>query len=710
MKTARLALAIAALATLGFIVWCAANEASAPRGADSRLDQKVTMKALGSPLDQFLAELSAKTGVRMVAIHGAGDLKLCAFVKDVPLGQLQDAIAKVLRLHISPVRKSGELQYEFRQSADLEQEIEALKAGEYTTLHASIDRSVKELRDFDAHGGDELTRRYGSVSEKQYRSFLAANPELKGVQFMLSPSNTLAIEAYAALSQDERTALWKGKSIQVGMESLPSVVGRKLQDRFADQQHEYQVMREFADRCGSHPSTREHLKPHHLELTGFSLRLEPADDTRKPSIDYNPEYRDPQAAGRHPSNVFTGFIDAPAVGLWAGEDLSRAQDRPGAGSRSTAGICFDPDESRADNCYAIMEALSYKYGLCVVSDYFTYLAAPNTGLLTHAPNEPRPKYASAEDVLDEMGRQVGLSIARLGRTSLVTSGVWYKDRGREIPARLVERWVKAKKKHGGLRLQELMETTCLTQTQIADLPLYKTLGMQYGIGQSIEALRLVRMLSPGQWRQAEGKSGLPIANLSYAQFPLALDWAQHPMLSDSHDPERQYRSREGLRNCALRINRANLARVVLCDRTIMPSASSEGNAQPSGKPKSVDPDTQCIWEFQILPPPPPPEVFRRMEHEFRETVRARLAKKGVPIPSNFNPDSAAFNRWMEDLNHRIAFADVEPPLMMAGKDPYVQSGQVSYARLSLAELNSQGRWDRSGQRHLASRAMAQRGM
>src|SRR5947209_5131987 len=105
------------------------------------------------------------------------------------------------------------------------------------------------------------------------------------------------------------------------------------------------------------------------------------------------------------------------------------------------------------------------------------------------------------------------------------SASFYDDRAKEVPNRLLARWAAARREHGGLPLDDLIEIA-----QLSDAPLDSTFmaegarelwGLEeWGIAHSHlprPHLRYLATLTPAQRQAAQTAAGLPFSQLSLAQ-------------------------------------------------------------------------------------------------------------------------------------------------------------------------------------------------
>ena len=544
----RLALTAFLLAILSTALLAASEPATAPE-PDPRLDQKVTIKAIGKPLGDFCREITAQTGVKFSAGRDAADIKVAVFVKDVPLSSLKDALKDCLHLQCSREGKTGEWTYSFWEDLKTEQAAEQLKQEEIKKLRAFIEKLIKQADDIEAEGKEPgaWAKEIGALSLEKKEKFIHENPERYAAAVAFAAEGTLpAITAYSALSQAQVLALWAGEKVTIRSADMPSGLRQKFEKRIEPWIRNILSLSSWGDQV---------VAPADANETGVvTLTMGESEWNNKPSLHY----------------MFGNGGSALTVPLDEKTDTVQhdAASEPGD----------SPDLKLKDvytsTCYQLMEQTHDLTGVCVVTDYYTRLdqksIMPNITFGNFRP------FKTGDSVLRQVAVDTECYFGALGEIKLIFRKTWPGDRDREIPERLLVKWRKARKNYGGARIQEALEMAGLSRLQLEDLDMYKC-----GYGQSIlagghMALRTAASLSAGQWQAAMTEEGLPTAGMSNAQLALIQAWAKESeqygsstQLSDElSDPQR-------LRSCLFRIRYKG----------------------PGGKN-----DVQGQWEFELYPP------------------------------------------------------------------------------------------------------------
>jgi hypothetical protein len=178
----------------------------------------------------------------------------------------------------------------------------------------------------------------------------------------------------------------------------------------------------------------------------------------------------------------------------------------------------EPKVTTAD----VLEALHRATGMPIVADFYTRLHKPEAVSL-----KDRPLF----DTLNQLSDAMRLRWNK--ETSARDAGAWlqfrsmtyYHDRLKEVPNRLLARWKSARREHGVLTLEDMVEIS-----QLPDAPLNAS-SMAEGARECWELqewdlardwvvlanLRFLAQLTPAQRREVQSTGGLRFAKLTLAQ-------------------------------------------------------------------------------------------------------------------------------------------------------------------------------------------------
>jgi hypothetical protein len=176
----------------------------------------------------------------------------------------------------------------------------------------------------------------------------------------------------------------------------------------------------------------------------------------------------------------------------------------------------------------VLEALHRATGMPIVADYYTRLY-PRTAVSVK--NLPR------FDALNHLGDAMhllwttdagtrGAGFPRSGGTWLqFRSTSYYSDRLSEVPNRLLARWAASRRQHGALMPDDLMAIAQLSDPQLDSESMAEGARCCFGLREWNLARqknirphwRYLALLSPTQFRQAQGAAGLVFTQMSLPQ-------------------------------------------------------------------------------------------------------------------------------------------------------------------------------------------------
>ncbi|MBP6964134.1 MAG: hypothetical protein KBC96_07000 [Armatimonadetes bacterium] len=504
----RLVLAACLLGMLSTTAFCASDPDEKPE-PDARLDQKVTIKAVGKPLGDFLREVTAGTGVKMVARKDAADIKVAVFIKDTPLSSLRDALKDCLHLMCTREGRKDEWIYNFWEDMKTRQAAERIKQEEVEKLHAHIDMLAQQIADIEAEGKDpaSLAKEFNTMAPQQREKLMREDPDRYAAfaAFGSYAGTLAAVTAYTGLGQTQAQALWAGQKVAIHTVDMATSLRQRFETRSEALTSSIRANEwRFPDQ-----------QPLPDEIGGLTLQLEMTSWQNKPCLTYMFEY----------------VSDNGEIAGGAGSVISVPLDQPEAESTAPTDADSAPD-TRPDlklkiasrtTLYEVMEQVFDVTGTCVISDYYTRVKQP--GIITGILTGDHPAFKTADDVLDQAARDTRSIVGRSGEIRIFSSRQWPSDRDREIPERLLARWRAARDRYGGVRLQDAFEMANLSRLQLEDLEMYKT-GYGWAIISCQGAIRVAGSLTAGQWQAAVSETGLSTSEMSVEQLALVQDWAK----------------------------------------------------------------------------------------------------------------------------------------------------------------------------------------
>jgi hypothetical protein len=110
---------------------------------------------------------------------------------------------------------------------------------------------------------------------------------------------------------------------------------------------------------------------------------------------------------------------------------------------------------------------------------------------------------------------------------------FYDDRLKEVPNRLLSRWADARRRHGFLTLEELVEIAQLPDAPLKGEEMAEGARLCYGLAEwdlardqfVLDNLRFLAQLTPAQRQEAATTAGLPMTRMTIAQQQAFLDRA-----------------------------------------------------------------------------------------------------------------------------------------------------------------------------------------
>lgn len=475
---------------------CATLFADEP--ADLRLDQKVTIKAIGEPLGDLVIDLSAKTGVRITARKDVADVKFAVYAHDLTLADLLDGIEYGLHGHCSKYGKDPDWEYEFWMDMKSKQALNDAQKEERARLRKYMDQLVADLK----FTPTDLKNKYKDDPQALFR--------------LEDASGRAILQTYAAMDPSTLDALYRdGDLVEVGDE-IPSGMRENLLAAITKEDEEFD--KEFAKYEAEYPDPdfppTEMTKSEdpwtgietiswHIEGAGLKCDIKP------------PTLRGP--GNSRSSASLTAIFDADIKRKYMGPEavLRTYDDKNDPLLAKTVTLKLD----KKLDLYRLLEQVADQSGGSIIADYSTFIRQFE---LQQHPDILKAK--TLGDMLTALLNNLDCYLTRDQNTYRLTFKPWYKARQREIPKRLVTRWKETITQMGMAGLRTAIEMTDLTDEQLDDLELYG-LGGKDRVKNSRELLGFLGSFSDQQWEQAGSKAGLSPRNLDAKERQLLLAWA-----------------------------------------------------------------------------------------------------------------------------------------------------------------------------------------
>ena len=177
----------------------------------------------------------------------------------------------------------------------------------------------------------------------------------------------------------------------------------------------------------------------------------------------------------------------------------------------------EPKVTTAD----VLEALHRATGMPIVADFYTRLYQPDAVSI-----QTRPVFDTLNQLCDTMrlrwNKEAGVREA--GAWLQLRSMTYYHDRHKEVPNRLLTRWSAARREHGMLTLEELVEISQLPDASLNASSMAEGARECWGLAEwdlardwmVVANLRFLAQLTPTQRQEVQSTSGLLFTKLSLA--------------------------------------------------------------------------------------------------------------------------------------------------------------------------------------------------
>lgn len=509
-RLAQVSLFLAISKCLALSTYAAENPKVNNFADDSRLVNKVSIRAIGISLTEFLEKLSAKTGVKFTADKEVSESKLAVFVKDIPILKLQSAIGAALYLQSSREKgKDGKWQYNFQMDSTARAEAAANRRREIENLR----KYVQELAAASKLSPEELKSKYQEIDP----IYLDLRDEI----------NIMILRLYDALPTSKKNILWQSSELRISSQQMTPEFSALLLAALNQRTNEWQEAAEQQLQTDSENQTANtkatNAKAAPWKSIGSIVFTIKQDDLDFGAVlectIYGEKERTSEkvADAKNCTHVIT-FANLPREETLkdneaADEKADGAWPKPKAPTRPPVQLQLNKPLA----LYHLLDEIAQQTGIPIITEYFTYLAQNEWE--PEELDEPEPP----ESFIYRIAFLTDCEVAELDGIYVISSPNWFRYRQREIPCKLLARWKQIKKQRG-LGLQELFEIAALNDRQLDDLSFYG-LGDGKEIKNNKRLLLFLGSLTPQQRAKAETNDGLPFDELSENQRKLLKSWA-----------------------------------------------------------------------------------------------------------------------------------------------------------------------------------------
>jgi hypothetical protein len=500
---------------------------------DGRLTRKVTLELKATALADLCEQLRSDTGIQLAAGQSVADEKVTLFCREMPLREVMRQLSRPFGYTWLRSGKADAFRYELTQDLRSQLLEEELRNRDRNAALLALDREIQQYRPYLGLSPDEALARAET-----------ARPEEKKLLEQLAGEVWAPLQLLARLSPQELAALRDRQKLtfstapRAGEQGLPADIARGVLQSL----REHRVLK--AGETYSEVFGDSRTDPTALPVGGIPDAGALVQVSILPSelgqfmlnggvgwftLGANGEQT---GGGTTVNNYFEGMgRSVPSRGKKMA-DASMAHDpilrqrvtlRPQSScptdhspghspTNGGVGITTQTRVTSAD----VLEALYRATGRPIVADFYTRLC-------------PRVAFSTTDQPLLEVLNHLSNAL----RTRWRNEGTWLQfrsdsyfiDRLKEVPNRLLERWAAARRQHGALTLDDLVEIAQLSDAQLDAKEMGEGARECFGLrewslasnGNLRRHLRYLAGFAPAQRQEVVSAAGLPFGRMSLAQ-------------------------------------------------------------------------------------------------------------------------------------------------------------------------------------------------
>lgn len=512
-------------------VGAVAEAPAADLNADAKLGQKVTYTAVKKTVSSILEDLTKSTGVAFRAGRNSSDWqvrdrKMNIYVKDVPLNELMNSMARVMKFKWEIGGKPGDLSYRLYMDRRtlLDAEAQRVRAEQKAAEEAAQKRQKGLLQYGQLRNLSDADK--AKLKQDNPFMYIVATSGMGGSMSSFFAESPGALEAITSGQQFEVKGSTLSPTAQAGLAgAMQQIVG--LEARFNGGKARTTLPADIASNMGAvtvqinrnldmmkgMPQANMMLGEMDIRYKGGSVGIPMLDPESPMTKLIGKALIQSEDQGRPVDEVMKDlvpeFISAMTKQIKAdtsGETIIEHADDPVLHNKITL---KDPGRALPDVEKSLADASKF----AVVSDFFGGWSLPMGQVPTTE--------SELKDVLDKIGDNYTYNWDKHSNVLELRDRNWFKKRAAQIPEAWLERWRQELTKDGTIDIDELAQMAALTQEQIsvnlmADDILRTALGSVYS---GREILRLYGALSSDQ-RSMLLAGGLNLGSLNQDQ------WAQ----------------------------------------------------------------------------------------------------------------------------------------------------------------------------------------
>jgi hypothetical protein len=529
---------------------------------DARLTREVTLQQKATALADLCERLRSDTGIPLAAGPSVADEKVTLFCEQQPLREVMRQLSRPFGYTWLRSGKAGAYRYELVQDLRSQLLEEELRNRDRNAALIALDREMQRYRKYLSLSPEEVLTRATTAAPEEKKLLE------KLVSFGWGP-----IQLYFRLAPRDLSALRAGRKLVFS--AAPKAEEQPLPPDLAQQ-----VLRRLSDgslriRDGGFVPPEEKDAPGGLLPAGapearavITLRLDRSElgqvslvggsgvmlttgggttiTTTDLAVGMSPAVRNPENTASNAGLAHDPALrphvtvhpqsscrPADAIDLSHDPSPKRGGEQPPVPweRRRLAGSAGAPPRSGGHERRSqergeviplkvtsadLFEALHRACGLPIVADSYTRLF-PGSAVSV--------RNLSLFEALNPLADGMRVRWNKSGNWLQFRSASYYDDRLKEVPNRLLARWVASRRQRGALTLDDLCEIAQLSDAQLDSAVVHEAARDCLGLkewdlvhyeGQRPH-LRFLASLTPGQRQAAAGAAGLPFSHMSLAQ-------------------------------------------------------------------------------------------------------------------------------------------------------------------------------------------------
>jgi hypothetical protein len=502
---------------------------------DARLVREVTVQFKGASLTDVCERLRTDAGIHLAAGRSVADEKVTVFCQKQPLRDVMRQLSRPFGYTWLRSGKPNDYRYELVQDLRGQLTEEELRNQDRNAALLALEKDLERYRPHLSLTPDEALARWRTASPGDKKLFEVLSGKGWGLiqmYFRLSPQELAALRAGQRLSFGDRP---RGSERPLPKHVASGVLESLRFFRIIQGEKGLISTTDLSDPRGREPAAvpearaKLFLDMPQSELgqfrlggaAGFSIEGTAEDvivgSSTPLAVGVSPTVLKPENAGLNKHLAGDPLLRA-RVSVVPGNSGQSPVVSTGSTDRSSATDHSPLTTERRVTTADVLEALHRETKLPIVADYYTRLYKP--GLVS---TRNQPLFDALSQLADSM--HLRWSKEKASPWLRFRSTSFFNDRLKEVPNRLLNRWAAARRQHGHLTLDDVLEIAQLSDAQLDAKEMAEGAKELYGLAEWDLAcyktqrphLRFLAQLAPVQRQEALGGAGLPFTKMSLVQ-------------------------------------------------------------------------------------------------------------------------------------------------------------------------------------------------